>query len=64
MEEYLEKMADACLDELDQIQEQEKQAGMGTVLGLLGAGALAGHVIKKTKDDWKLGRQVRKQQQY
>jgi uncharacterized protein HemX len=67
MDEYRQKMAEACMDELLKIAQQEKNAisaGLAKVLGVAGLGAAAYHFGRKAKQDYQMGKQMRQQQGY
>ena len=66
MGEYREKMAAACLHELQKIAMQKQAIGPTTakVLGLAALGAGAYHFGRKAKQDYQMGKQMRQQQGY
>jgi hypothetical protein len=66
MEEYREKMASACMDELQKIAREKIAISAGTakVLGIAALGAGAYHLGRKAKQDYQMGKQMRLQQGY
>ena len=64
---YFEKMAAACVDELQKIASKQKVAlgpGATKALALAALGAGAYHYGRKGLQDYKMGKQMRQQQGY
>jgi hypothetical protein len=52
----------ATMSKMSSGESKSLLKGKGKALALLATGALAGDQLKKAKDDWRMGREVRRQQ--